>query len=75
MIALTLDKQKRRALLQLLTFTRSDFASVKRESATSLGPFFDGLPDMQEQVVDAVYDLCEDTDPEVRQMQSYSRTL
>jgi hypothetical protein len=57
--------QRREALSRLLVLIRSEHTSVKLEGARLLGYFFADFPDLQEKVVDAVYDLCEDPDPDV----------
>ncbi|KDQ18287.1 hypothetical protein BOTBODRAFT_52361 [Botryobasidium botryosum FD-172 SS1] len=57
---------RRQALIKIIQLTRSPFPSVKKESSQVLGTFFEEFPDIQDQVVDAVYDLCEDSNPEVR---------
>lgn len=54
-------------MTQLLNFMKlSPYISCKKAALNGMGPFFDELEEMQEQATDAVYDLCEDADSDVR---------
>lgn len=49
---------------------RSEHSSTKKSSAKLLGYFFADWPELQEKVLDAVYDLCEDAESEASYMGS-----
>jgi Apoptosis inhibitory protein 5 (API5) len=55
-------------MTELLEYMRSDYTSVKIAAANMMSYFFEKLPDMHERVIDAVYDLCEDAEEEVRSL-------
>lgn len=58
--------QDRDDLLKLLDFVQSGSIEEKRRAAEDLPRYVQKAPEMQEDVVNAVYDLCEDQSPEIR---------
>lgn len=52
-------------LLQLLDHVQSGNIEKKRKAAEDLPHYIQKVPEMQDDVVNAVYDLCEDTSAEV----------
>ncbi|KAF9653214.1 hypothetical protein BDM02DRAFT_3183159 [Thelephora ganbajun] len=56
----------RNDLLRLLDYARSGSTEKKRKAAEDLPRYIKMVPEMQDDVVNAVYDLCEDPSGEIR---------
>ncbi|KAK7448858.1 hypothetical protein VKT23_013588 [Stygiomarasmius scandens] len=61
---------RRNALQQLIQATHSSSPQVKIYAANSIADFFQDFPDLEEDAINAVYDLCEDQVMQVR-MEGY----
>ncbi|KAF9227127.1 hypothetical protein BS17DRAFT_878143 [Gyrodon lividus] len=57
---------QRDAFKELIAFTHSPHPSLKSYAASHIHAFFNDFPDLEEDAINAVYDLCEDHDSEVR---------
>ncbi|KAH7097562.1 apoptosis inhibitory protein 5-domain-containing protein [Auriculariales sp. MPI-PUGE-AT-0066] len=57
---------RRDILKRMISLTRSPYAPVKRFVAENLRSFFKDFPALQDEVIDCVYDLCEDANQDVR---------
>ncbi|TFY82398.1 hypothetical protein EWM64_g1610 [Hericium alpestre] len=57
---------RRDALKRLIELSRSPYTSLKKISAGNITKFFKDFPDLDEDAINAVYDLCEDQDSKVR---------
>ena len=62
----TLAVQKKHALSHAIKLSHSPHTSLKRMAASNIAKFFKAFPDLEEDAINAVYDLCEDQDPNVR---------
>ncbi len=49
-----------------IKLAHSPHTSLKRMAAINIAKFFKAFPDLEEDAINAVYDLCEDQDPNVR---------
>ncbi|KAF9792509.1 apoptosis inhibitory protein 5-domain-containing protein [Thelephora terrestris] len=58
--------QDRDDLLKLLDYAQSESVENKRKAAEELPRYMLKVPEMQDDLVNAVYDLCEDTSAEIR---------
>ena len=59
-------QQRRETLLVLMRATRSSSTVLKTLAADNIQHLFQDFPDLEEQAINAIYDLCEDQDQEVR---------
>jgi hypothetical protein len=66
--------QRKEFLQRLIDAARSPHSVVKRYVASQFKECFKDFPDLQNDVIDAVFDLCEDSDREVRQLFVRSRS-
>ncbi|KIK94570.1 hypothetical protein PAXRUDRAFT_827847 [Paxillus rubicundulus Ve08.2h10] len=57
---------RRDAFKELIAFTHSPHPSLKSYAASHIHVFFNDFPDLEEDAINAVYDLCEDQDSTVR---------
>ncbi|KAI0032893.1 apoptosis inhibitory protein 5-domain-containing protein [Vararia minispora EC-137] len=57
---------RREALEKLIDLSRVSQAPLKKLAADNITKFLKGFPDLEEDAINAVYDLCEDNDPGVR---------
>ncbi|KIJ68040.1 hypothetical protein HYDPIDRAFT_107637 [Hydnomerulius pinastri MD-312] len=57
---------RRAAFSALIELAHSPHPSLKSYAAGHIQVFFDDFPDLEEDAINAVYDLCEDQDPKVR---------
>ncbi|KAH7912430.1 apoptosis inhibitory protein 5-domain-containing protein [Hygrophoropsis aurantiaca] len=57
---------RREAFKQLIELTHSENSSLKSYAANNIKSFFSDFPDLEEDAINAVYDLCEDQDSAVR---------
>ncbi|KAL0575802.1 hypothetical protein V5O48_006180, partial [Marasmius crinis-equi] len=57
---------RRNALQQLIDATRSAYPQVKIFAARNMAELFQHFPDLEEEAINAIYDLCEDQDSQVR---------
>ncbi|KAG7098253.1 hypothetical protein E1B28_000215 [Marasmius oreades] len=57
---------RRNALQQLIEATRSPYSQVKIFAARNMAELFQNFPDLEEEAINAIYDLCEDQDSQVR---------
>ncbi|KAF5355055.1 hypothetical protein D9756_005246 [Leucocoprinus leucothites] len=57
---------RQEALKRLINLAHSESTSLKILAAKNIRFFFTDFPDLEEEAVDAIYDLCEDSSPEVR---------
>ncbi|KAL7413709.1 apoptosis inhibitory protein 5-domain-containing protein [Mrakia frigida] len=57
---------RRQAYAELISFSKSEDADVKKLVGRSIPNGFENFTSLQEEAVDAVYDLCEDVDMDVR---------
>lgn len=57
--------QRREAFQELITLTHSNHPSLKSYAAGYIHVFFNDFPDLEEDAINAVYDLCEDHDSKV----------
>ncbi|KAA1471859.1 hypothetical protein DENSPDRAFT_837964 [Dentipellis sp. KUC8613] len=62
----TTSPQRREALKRLIDLSRSPHAHLKKFAASNITKFFKDFPDMDEDAINAIYDLCEDQDSKVR---------
>jgi hypothetical protein len=60
--------QRRDALQRAIELSRSSHAPLKRLAAVNVAKFFKAFPDLEEDAINAIYDLCEDQDQNVRIM-------
>jgi hypothetical protein len=58
--------QRRDALVLAIHLSRSPHVSLKRLAAINIVKFFRAFPDLEEEAINAIYDLCEDQDQNVR---------
>ncbi|KAH7925612.1 hypothetical protein BV22DRAFT_1104816 [Leucogyrophana mollusca] len=58
--------KRREAFKQIIDLTHSDDSSLKSYAAANIRTFFADFPDLEEDAINAVYDLCEDQDSVVR---------
>ena len=63
---LPLPVQRKHALSHAIKLAHSPYTSLKRMAAVNIAKFFKAFPDLEEDAINAVYDLCEDQDPNVR---------
>jgi Apoptosis inhibitory protein 5 (API5) len=68
-----IHSQRRETLRRLIELTRSSQPSLRILAAGGLQHFFKYFPDLEEASINAVYDLCEDQDPEVRRRRSINQ--
>ncbi|EGO00417.1 hypothetical protein SERLA73DRAFT_180997 [Serpula lacrymans var. lacrymans S7.3] len=57
---------RREAFERLIDLTHSSYAPLKSYAAGNIRLFFRDFPDLEEDAINAVYDLCEDQDSKVR---------
>lgn len=57
--------QRRDAFQELIALTHSSHPILKSYAAAHIHVFFKDFPDLEEDAINAVYDLCEDQDPKV----------
>ncbi|KAI0047912.1 hypothetical protein FA95DRAFT_1491717 [Auriscalpium vulgare] len=57
---------RKNALLRLIELAHSPHSALKKLAANNLTKFFKDFPDRDEDAINAVYDLCEDQDPQIR---------
>jgi hypothetical protein len=57
--------QRRDALVHALRLSHSPHAPLKRLAAVNIAKFFKAFPDIEEDAINAIYDLCEDQDQNV----------
>ena len=57
--------QRRDALERAIELSRSSHAPLKRLAAVNVAKFFKAFPDLEEDAINAIYDLCEDQDQNV----------
>ncbi|KAI0275618.1 apoptosis inhibitory protein 5-domain-containing protein [Russula aff. rugulosa BPL654] len=62
------------ALVHAIHLSRSPHASLKRLAAINIVKFFRAFPDLEEEAINAVYDLCEDQDQNIR-IQGYKAVV
>ena len=60
--------QRRDALQHAIELSHSSYASLKRLAAVNVAKFFKAFPDLEEDAINAIYDLCEDQDQNVHTM-------
>lgn len=58
--------QRKHALVHAIKLAHSPHTSLKRLAAMNIAKFFKAFPDLEEDAINAIYDLCEDQDPNVR---------
>jgi hypothetical protein len=58
--------QRKHALSHAIKLAHSSHTSLKRMAAFNIAKFFKAFPELEEDAINAVYDLCEDQDPNVR---------
>lgn len=58
--------QKREALRRLISLTRMNSRELKVFAAQHFSHYFKDFPDMEQEVIDCVYDICEDPESQVR---------
>lgn len=63
--------QRRDALKRLIELAHSPFANLKVIAATNLKYFIKDFPDLEDDAINAVYDLCEDPVTQVREFMLY----
>jgi hypothetical protein len=61
-----LAPQRKHALSHAIKLAHSPHTSLKRMAAVNIAKFFKAFPELEEDAINAVYDLCEDQDPNVR---------
>ena len=49
-----------------MKLVHSPHTSLKRLAAMNITKFFKAFPDLEEDAINGIYDLCEDHDPDVR---------
>ena len=57
--------QRREAFQELIALTHSRHPLLKSYAAGHIHVFFNDFPDLEEDAINAVYDLCEDQDSKV----------
>jgi hypothetical protein len=57
--------QRRDALVHAIKLSHSPHAPLKRLAAVNVAKFFKAFPDLEEDAINAIYDLCEDQDRNV----------
>ncbi|KAG6900547.1 hypothetical protein C0993_009124 [Termitomyces sp. T159_Od127] len=57
---------RRNTLKRLIDLTHSPHPNLKILAAQNIGAFFTDFPELEEEAINAVYDLCEDQTPSVR---------
>ena len=57
--------QRRDALVHAIKLSHSPHTSLKRLAAVNIPVFFKAFPDLEEEAINAIYDLCEDQDQNV----------
>lgn len=66
-IAITNHRMQRKdALKKLIELSRSPHQSLKKLAASNITKFFKPFPDLEEDAINAIYDLCEDQDSKVK---------
>ena len=63
---LVLQRKHYNALSHAIKLAHSPHTSLKRMAAANIAKFFKAFPELEEDAINAVYDLCEDQDPNVR---------
>ena len=58
--------QRRDILKRLIELVHSPYSSLKTVAANNIKLFINEFPDLEDDAINAVYDLCEDPDPRVR---------
>jgi Apoptosis inhibitory protein 5 (API5) len=64
-------QQQRRALVRLLELSHSENAESKKFAAAQFKHYITLFPDLEDAVINAIYDLCEDQVSLVRVIQRY----
>ena len=67
--------QRKHALSHAIKLAHSPHTSLKRMAAINIAKFFKAFPDLEEDAINAVYDLCEDQDPNVRFVRATDHSL
>ncbi|KAH8995243.1 apoptosis inhibitory protein 5-domain-containing protein [Lactarius hatsudake] len=57
---------RKHALSHAIKLAHSHHTSLRRMAASNIANFFKAFPDLEEDAINAVYDLCEDQDPNIR---------
>lgn len=57
--------QRRDALVHAIHLSRSPHVSLKRLAAANIVKYLNAFPDLEEEAINAIYDLCEDQDQNV----------
>ncbi|KAH9053365.1 apoptosis inhibitory protein 5-domain-containing protein [Lactarius vividus] len=57
---------RKHALSHAIKLAHSHHTSLRRMAASNIAKFFKAFPDLEEDAINAVYDLCEDQDPNIR---------
>ncbi|KAN0138268.1 Apoptosis inhibitory protein 5 (API5) domain containing protein [Lactarius tabidus] len=57
---------RKHALSHAIKLAHSSHTSLKRMAAFNIAKFFKAFPELEEDAINAVYDLCEDQDPNIR---------
>ena len=58
--------QRRDILKKLIDLVHSPHSSLKSFAANNIKFFIKEFPELEDEAINAVYDLCEDQDPKVR---------
>jgi hypothetical protein len=61
-------------LVHAIHLSRSPHASLKRLAAVNIVKFFKAFPDLEEEAINAIYDLCEDQDQNVCDVEQHCPT-
>jgi hypothetical protein len=64
-LSYTFGLQRRDALRRLISLTHTPSAELKVFAAQNFSHYFKDFPDLEEDVIDSVYDICEDPDVQV----------
>ncbi|KAH9957988.1 apoptosis inhibitory protein 5-domain-containing protein [Russula compacta] len=65
---------RRDALVHAIKLSHSPHTSLKRLAAVNIPVFFKAFPDLEEEAINAIYDLCEDQDQNIR-IQGYQAVV
>ncbi|KAF8269291.1 apoptosis inhibitory protein 5-domain-containing protein [Lactarius quietus] len=57
---------RKHALSHAIKLAHSHHTSLKRMAAVNIAKFFKAFPELEEDAINTVYDLCEDQDPNIR---------
>ena len=61
-------RQRRETLNRLIESVHSQYSSLKSFAANNIKWFITDFPDLEDDAINAVYDLCEDPDAKVRSL-------